>query len=98
MSLPNTFKNPWACENTIHGSGFKGMELELFACPKCGSEPSMVDEYPSVGMICINCGFGIRPRQNEVQAVKTWQKAVRQYCEVNRRVNDGRSDKQTGPA
>ena len=56
MSLLNTFKNPWACENTIHGSGFKGMELELFYCPKCGSEPSMVDEYPSgIGMICINC-------------------------------------------
>lgn len=89
MSLPNTFKNPWACENTSHGSGFKGMELELFVCPKCGSEPSMVDEYPSgIGMICISCGFGIRPMKNEVQAVATWQKAVRQYCKVNKRIND----------
>ena len=84
MKLPDKVKNPWACENTWHGSGYRGMPLELYLCPKCGAHPSMVDEDSVwqgglVGLLCMECGFGTRPQAGAVKATKIWNRAVEQY-------------------
>ena len=62
VSVPSKVKNPWACENDPHGSGFMGMELEIYLCPRCGAHPSMVDEDSvwqggGTGLLCMECGF-----------------------------------------
>lgn len=86
MSMPSKVKNPWACENDLHGSGFIGMEPEIYLCPRCGAHPSMVDEDSvwhggGTGLLCMECGFGTRPQRGAVKAVSVWNKAVEQYCD-----------------
>ena len=85
MSTPSKVKNPWACENDQHGSGFIGMELEIYLCPRCGAHPTMAVEDSvwqdgGTGLLCMECGFGTRPQKDAVRAVTTWNKAVEQYC------------------
>lgn len=79
--MPAKVKNPWACENTTHGDGFRGMELEIYLCPRCNAHPTMADDgYGGTGLLCMQCGFGIRSQVGAIKAVTLWNKAVEQYC------------------
>lgn len=92
MRLPEKVENPWAIENSKHGCGFRGMETEIYLCPRCGAHPSMVDEDSvwqgsGVGLVCMECGFGTRPQRGSVKAVEMWNRAVEQYVD---HVNEGK--------
>ena len=74
-------KNPWACENTPHGAGLKGCPLEVYLCPRCGAHPTMADDgYGNTGLLCMECGFGIRPTRPDTAACWKWNKAVEQFA------------------
>lgn len=75
-------KNPWACENSPHGSGLIGSPLEIYLCPRCGAHPTMAEDgYRNTGVLCMECGFGIRPTRGDGAALWKWNRAVEQYID-----------------
>ena len=81
VELPKMVENCWAAAASgNHGTGYVGVPLEIYLCPKCGAHPSLVDsESGSTGMLCMSCGFGIRPIKNAAKSFERWNKAVEQY-------------------